>query len=895
MRLFFPPVNLLVPDRPDLRLFAEARIAESWAEVDELIPWLLEDAVALDLSEEPTQLSNQVVDGDAGDASDELDGASASLDALTLDETPPRTVTPAADDDLDAHQWPKDENFADDAARASAWAQTCASLGLDPTAPPAAPASTTPIYLLGLDTETDTARKDAPVLPDGIPRTAPSTLQLATRSRVLIVPIFHLFFHDAPTVSPALRHLLTERNDVVFAGVGIAEDAAPMAHWALVPRHVVDVATVVRPWNVASGIEDLVFRFTNMLDADTPDTDTDDDDDQSDPAPPPPPPTADSGVCPFCPPAHTSSRPPPHLFTESHARHLVCPTTGTYPYLRVGWKCKSLIFSPWDAAPRTWPVATMQYAALDALASHHVGVSLWPHAPPSALPAILPTPVLAPRVRVNRRYRPPFRRIPHGAAPMSVHRALLHVAGAAHHRAVAVRDATKRIAAAKLVRVADRAAVVTASLAHLVSTGHVLVRNEPGRRGGRGVARIVHVCPWAPDAPPVKLEEEKEGMEVPPDLAGVLADGLPRIPGHVPTREEMVRYIADHYPKLAVYAARDARRVARVWIAALGDEGVEDVQRCVVEQTGADAEEHGRRMRKAKAKKERKEMEGRGETPTSSSPSPAPSSALDELSPAAPRKILSAAEFLEQNPDDDLSDDDLPAVPKPQQQQHPEANTPSPSRSTPPTPTTPSSPAPSPSRRSPRRTFPPDVLDAARQFLGEFAYLSAHSHADPNLLVDPHFWSQLNHTITLSTPIRRAPLVRVLAAVFPHSRSVGAAHALLDALGGGKIVGVAWDGTVPVPVPATHAIERYAGVLARHLDGVTADGLWAREVFGSAPALRRAVEGDPSPIARARAVHDALTMLEERGEVAREVRDDGHVVFRRVGPVSHAVGAGEIE
>ncbi|KAJ3354543.1 hypothetical protein GGF32_002435 [Allomyces javanicus] len=876
MRLFFPPVSLPVPDRPDLRLFAEARIAESWAEVDELILWLLEDAVALDLNKESAPANDEDAGNDAGDATDQLQVSAAALDALTLDETPQPPEPPAADEDHDAHQWPDDDDDdgTDDAARASAWAQTCASLGLDPTAPPTPnPISTTPIYLLGLDTETDTARKDAPVLPDGIPRTAPSTLQLATRSRVLIVPTFHLYFHDAPTVSPALRHLLTERNDVVFAGVGIAEDAAPMAHWDLVPRHVVDVATVVRPWNVASGIEDLVFRFTTMLDDDTRDTD----DDEADLVPPlPTNPAADEGACPFCPPAHTSSRPPPHLFTESHARHLVCPTTGTYPYLRVGWKSKSLIFSPWDAAPRTWPVAAMQYAALDALASHHVGASLWPHAPPSALPTILPVPITTPRVRVNHRYRPPFRRVPHGgAAPASVHRALLHVAGAPH-RAVAVRDAAKKIAAAKLLRVADRNAVVQASLAHLVKTGHVQVRNEPGPRGGRGVARIVHVCPWAPDAPPVRMEED--GMsEVPADLAGVLADGLPRLPGHVPTREEMVRYIADHYPILAVYAARDARRVARAWVAALGEEGVEAVQQYVVEQTGADAVEHAHRMRKAKAKRERKVMEARGETPTSSTTSPSP--ALDEPSPAAPRKILSAAEFLEQNPDDDLSEDDLPRVPVPQQQQ-PAATTPSPSRSTPPTPT-----APTPSRRSPRRTFPPDVLDSARQFLGEFAFLSARSHADPNLLVDSDFWAQPSLEITMATTIRRAPLVRVLAAVFPHSRSVGAAHALLDALGGGKIVAVAWDGTVNVPVPATHAVDRYVEVLARHIDGVSAESLWAREVVGLAPALRRAVGGDPSPIARAAAVHAALAVLEGRGEVAREVRDDGRVVFRRVGSV----------
>ncbi|KNE70168.1 hypothetical protein AMAG_15139 [Allomyces macrogynus ATCC 38327] len=785
MRLFFPPVNLPVPNRPGLCQFAEARIAESWAEVDELIPWLLKDAEALELNKESPPLDDEDGGSAAGDASDGLGVAAAALDTLTLDETPRPAEAPAADEELDAHQWPNGDDASDNAARASAWAQTCASLGLDPTTPPTAHTSTTPIYLLGLDTETDTARKDAPVLPDGIPRTAPSTLQLATRSRVLIVPIFHLYFHDAPTVSPALRHLLTERNDVVFAGVGIAEDAAPMAHWDLVPRHVVDVATVVRPWNVASGIEDLVFRFTTMLDDDAPDTDTDTDDEAD--LTPPPPAVPSDGACPFCPPAHTSSRPPPHLFTESHARHLVCPTTGTYPYLRVGWKSKSLIFSPWDAAPCTWPIAAMQYAALDALASHHVGVSLWPHAPPSALPSILPVPVLAPPVRINRRYRPPFRRIPGGgAAPAAVHRALLHVAG---HRAVAVRDASKKIAAAKLLRVTDRNAVVTASLAHLVNTGHVQVRNEPGPRGGRGVARIVHVCPWAPDAPPVRMEGE---MEVPPDLVAVLADGLPRIPGHVPTRDEMVRYVADHYPKLVVYATRDARRVADAWVAALGEEGVEDVQRCVVEQTGADAEEHGRRMRKAKVKKERKELEARGETPTSSA---SPSPVLDEPSPAAPRTIVSAAEFLKQNPDDDLSDDDLPRVPVPQQQVPTAATpSPSPSRSTPPTPTAPASPAPSssPSRRSPRRTFTPDVLDAAKQFLAEFAYLSSRSHADPNLLVNPTFWSEPSLSISMNTTIRRSPLVRVLAAVFPLSRSVGAAHALLDALGGDKIVLVAW-------------------------------------------------------------------------------------------------------
>ncbi|KNE66811.1 hypothetical protein AMAG_11298 [Allomyces macrogynus ATCC 38327] len=680
MRLFFPPVNLSVPDRPDLRLFAEARIAESWAEVDELIPWLLEDAEALDLNEELAPLNDEDAGNDAGDATDQLEVAAAALDALTLDETPPPPETLAADEGQDAHQWADDDDGTDDAARASAWAQTCASLGLDPTAPPVAPTSTTPIYLLGLDTETDTARKDAPVLPDGIPRTAPSTLQLATRSRVLIVPVFHLFYHDAPTMSPALRHLLTERSDVVFAGVGIAEDAAPMAHWDLVPRHVVDVATVVRPWNVASGIEDLVFRFTNMLDDDTPDTDDDE--------PTPPAPFVSSatndGACPFCPPAHTSSRPPAHFFTESYARHLVCPTTGTYPYLRVGWKSKSLIFSPWDAAPRTWPVAAMQYAALDALASHHVGAALWPHAPPSALPTILPVPNPAPRVRVNRRYRPPFRRVPGGgAAPTFGHRALLQ-------------------------------------------------------------ATVV------------------------------------------PLREHFVI------------------NVARAWVAALGEEGVENVQRCVVEQTGADAVEHAHRMRKAKAKKERKEMEARGELPTSS---PSSSPAFDEPSPAAPRKIMSAAEFLEQNPDDDLSDDDLPAVPKPLPQQQPAAAT--------------------PSRRSPRRTFPPDVLDSARQFLGEFAYLSARSHANPNLLVDSDFWAQLERPVAMSTTIRRAPLVRVLAAVFPHSRSVGAAHALLDALGGGKIVPVALDGTVPVPVPAAQSAKPHATPAARSRLDAPADGLTA--------------------------------------------------------------------
>ncbi|KAI9218927.1 hypothetical protein BC828DRAFT_191559 [Blastocladiella britannica] len=462
---------------PGLTVRPTIRLAMTWDEAVGALDWLLEDAVivgsASSLSATPLPPANGAADGAADGATDG-----------------------AADGEVDV------------------------------------------TYLLGFDTESDASRRigTSDTLPAEV-RRCPSTLQLGSRSRVLVVPSYHLLHVLGLPVPQAFRDLFS-RADVWWAGVALAGDVEPLKETLgieIPPNRVLDVSRVVKKWNIGEGLEELAYQFTAMIERPTP---------THAPAHPasvhePSPAklaTARAALrrsCEACDPCaarflHPSAPPPvPAYIHDSTALSGIAvpvPDATTadgndapliYPNLAVGWKTTPLTMSAWDTPPPLWTSEMLLYAAIDALASRAISEMLMPPRstlpPPGQYPA---PPVPNPAYEMlHARMAAEFNSEAVGGVLENVRRTMAHVFLTRENpdEPVPLSDLVRVLGAGRLVRgIKDRRAVLDEIVAHLVRSGVVQVD-----------VREILVYPTLAPLPPSRPASVMSAMSGVSDVNGV--------------------------------------------------------------------------------------------------------------------------------------------------------------------------------------------------------------------------------------------------------------------------------------------------------------------------------------------------------------------------------------
>ncbi|KAI9168321.1 hypothetical protein H9P43_007693 [Blastocladiella emersonii ATCC 22665] len=457
------------------RVLAELRTATTWADVVASLPWLLEDALVDALEPEDTVTRLYV-------RKPRPAAARAASQSPTSDNERKRTHSAVSDDapagskdDDDDEEWPEPSAASPPPAPAAPLRPKCF-----------APTSAR-VYLLGLDIEQYCVRFENKSLPDAV-RHHPSAMQLASRSRVLNIPIYDLTVTRGEPVPPELQ-LLFARRDVIFSGVGLKGDTKSLTALSLAfdPDRMLDANRVIHKWNTTGGLEDLMYAFSGMWDEYTrlrlagrgvPDDLL--------------PRFDDSGVrlavgtaasltyhrrrvigldsCANC-KRHYHQLP---AFTYATNDLLGIGDGPAYPQLAVGWKATGVAMSNWDLPAASWTQVMVLYAAIDALASREIGRLLRPVLEPANWVEGMPT------LEFNPLYRPVHRRVLGGDLLEHIRRVLAHCL--AQRGKQTVDKAAKFIDMWKLLRgFRNRPQVLKAAVEHLAAVG--VVKLEPRAPG----------------------------------------------------------------------------------------------------------------------------------------------------------------------------------------------------------------------------------------------------------------------------------------------------------------------------------------------------------------------------------------------------------------------------
>ncbi|ORZ33242.1 hypothetical protein BCR44DRAFT_27331 [Catenaria anguillulae PL171] len=525
-----------------------------------------------------------------------------------------------------------------------------------PTQDDPASARNQPIYLLGMDTETYPSR---PLLATTSvhkhiqPPTFlhdpnyPSTIQLASRSRILIIPIHWLARQHGPaSISPALRALFANPQ-VKFTGVALQSDLEPLYKALGIPKitpsgRVVDLELVVRDWRVPAGLDELGFQFTPLLSTST--------HARID--------AVHGGI---------------HIDTHPHDRNaylhdedaLLClghPAQPGYPQVHVaGWKSTPLSMATnWDVNPARWTVAMATYAGLDALVSRAVGFAIGPVVDPRTwtLASDSETPVV---LAVNPTYRPFHVRLStaialaqpsqHGVADSLANAgqdgvsplvwirhmlAFLHVrharpmrVGNAHGWILGMSSVQHHVKSLRLMRgIRNKQALMDRAVEWMVSTGLIEWIELPSiTRGGAMEKFITHVHV---DRDVVPLPRDQVAKPTTAALVAFLVEELPRIPGSARsllTRAAAIECLAWTHPELALLAEPLARQVAADWVRELLGQRdwdqlasdwagkVKALERALVNRLGVEADLGVERRAKDRERERRKKAGKKGKAP----------------------------------------------------------------------------------------------------------------------------------------------------------------------------------------------------------------------------------------------------------------------------------------
>ncbi|ORZ31750.1 hypothetical protein BCR44DRAFT_1260203 [Catenaria anguillulae PL171] len=645
----------------------EMVLAESWDEVDLHIDWLLEDALIADPGSGSSDQQTQIEDEASGqgeqlvesfdDIVNDLPAATADLDTdaqqqkqeqdqVVVNQEVPlaangQEMPPELDAEADfANQLNSDEGPGDTDSTSAAGTEIDIGADSESTTSTSRPStalqsqSTTEFtYLVGLDTESYHIRAENRLLPTPT-RTLPSTLQLASRTRVLIVPVYFLTHMQRQPLSARFRALFA-RNDVQWTGVGVLEDLVPFQASLGVAMHargVLDVARVTKYWRVPMSLEDLTFQFTDLAGgAASHDRNADGNNDKElgqkppvqvfggvlhDVPPTVPSPTilrnlrTNAAACAQCTALVADPEAvPDYMYLEES---LVGLGTGPeYPDLSIGWKSTQLSMSMWDMPPEQWTATHVVYAGMDAVASRAVGdkiravvqVDTWTRYW-AALDAWKATSDNEDQVPVGpmpvlESYRPlPLRlavKVSETHSPLeAIRRTLAHVAACREAGHPSIRSVLRCIQDWRLLRgVKDRRTVITRAIEHFVRADIVdLIDAQGNSLVGQGAKRakftfeaaaltndakvyLGHVCLTKP-IDPVPPTSGVMGA-IPDDLPAFLDANLGRIPGVYITKEHLVECVAWTHPELAVYNEQPARVLARAWVSGLPESMVNKV------------------------------------------------------------------------------------------------------------------------------------------------------------------------------------------------------------------------------------------------------------------------------------------------------------------------------
>ncbi|KAI9217853.1 hypothetical protein BC828DRAFT_390133 [Blastocladiella britannica] len=443
-------------------------------------------------------------------------------------------------------------------------------------------------YVVGLDTETCRIRKDNKEYGDDFLRQFPSTLQIGARTRVLIVPTNWLVIVRQQPIPPAFAAFMA-RDDILWSGVGLSDDHLFMskAGMPFVQDHCLDSEIITRLWYGHSSLEELAYRVagfgpgplhqTGILSISPPGS--------LSRAPLRPLPDLPRGECEKCDATHI----PVYMSDPSS---LIGVANGkSFPLLAVGWKTKDLSISEWDIDPCQWTPAMAVYAAMDGLASYHVGIAFHAYFNHPAGRAFehIPIPPKDPA------YRPAHVRAFPTSPLENMRRALAYHANRCRERNAA---ATLRSALAHLKKLGRiRGPFTTAegfSVAahHLVAAGilRLAPNTDPTVAAAAAEAAffdtpIAHVCHSAP-IPLIPIPTSL--LSTPPD--GFVLWMWEKRPPMARTEElvldGLIEIMVDWHPYLHGCDVPRARETAARWIAAIGGiAGIEPQARAIMAET----------------------------------------------------------------------------------------------------------------------------------------------------------------------------------------------------------------------------------------------------------------------------------------------------------------------
>ncbi|ORZ36657.1 hypothetical protein BCR44DRAFT_1432343 [Catenaria anguillulae PL171] len=614
--------------------WAEMVLAETWTDADAHVDWLLEDAVVDGFVTQDSLKRIKLEDRKR---------AKANAAAIAAQPDPWGDASSSTADD-----------FADMAAGTGSSSSNSRSASPHPhhrtTFPQQRTYSATEdqSYLLGLDTESYHLRVESATT-HAFWRKFPATIQLSSRLRVLVVPVYWLVAHQNQPVSHRFRSLFSQSN-VRWTGVGLAGDLSPFQDTLQIklPRdRIVDADAIVNKWRIPGSLDELAYQLTDLFSRASPDTsmDTDSSAVQSfgdiaiDPQP-----TISAkflnnyhthmSTCPTCLPNLASLDPahiPPFLYLEDG---LIGIGTGpTYPNLTVGWKSKHLSMTNWDVAPHHWTSSMLIYSGLDALASRAVGVAIMPVINPYTWIHATTSP--DPPMRISSHYQLPHVRQFPGAPLEWLRCTLAHIVTCREAGRPSVATVHKYVSTWKLLKgIKSRRAVMLDAIDWFVTTGVVTAVDQLGNKvdnvksANEANVYLTHVCLAAtlvPKVPPQPMLEHPGGVPAPGDWIAFVSQEYPRVPGygdHV-TSEAVHEFLARTHPALALFDESDSLRVAKAWVDAAPEEGVlaliqdlkkqvAQMERALVDRAAAKREERAENGGKKKRSRGKGKEKGKG-------------------------------------------------------------------------------------------------------------------------------------------------------------------------------------------------------------------------------------------------------------------------------------------